>query len=220
MALTFDSGRPALAPGASAGMQSRMCLASLWPGRGAHRPRHPACRLAALDRATGPRQRTDPHGPGLQPGADSRPDPARLPALAALLEHVTAIRAPACRFASSCSSPWRPWRRPVGWRCSMECWSTAASDNWFSQRVQTVVENSATVARSYVEEQSRYIQDHVTPDGRRPEPRRADAAGEPDHLQPLPGQPGFLPRLPGGLSDRPRRPRAGPGPRRRRPVPW
>ncbi|MDB5464469.1 MAG: ntrY [Phenylobacterium sp.] len=35
-------------------------------------------------------------------------------------------------------------------------------DNWFSQRVQTVVENSATVARSYVEEQSRYIQDHVT----------------------------------------------------------
>jgi len=35
-------------------------------------------------------------------------------------------------------------------------------DNWFSQRVQTVVENSATVARSYVDEQSRYIQDHVT----------------------------------------------------------
>jgi two-component system nitrogen regulation sensor histidine kinase NtrY len=35
-------------------------------------------------------------------------------------------------------------------------------DNWFSQRVQTVVENSATVARSYVEDQKRYIQDHVT----------------------------------------------------------
>jgi len=35
-------------------------------------------------------------------------------------------------------------------------------DNWFSQRVQTVVENSATVARSYVDEQSRYIRDHVT----------------------------------------------------------
>jgi two-component system nitrogen regulation sensor histidine kinase NtrY len=35
-------------------------------------------------------------------------------------------------------------------------------DNWFSERVQTVVENSATVARSYVDEQSRYIQDHVT----------------------------------------------------------
>ena len=35
-------------------------------------------------------------------------------------------------------------------------------DNWFSQRVQTVVENSATVARSYVDEQSRYIQNHVT----------------------------------------------------------
>ena len=35
-------------------------------------------------------------------------------------------------------------------------------ENWFSQRVQTVVENSATVARSYVEDQSRYIRDHVT----------------------------------------------------------
>ena len=35
-------------------------------------------------------------------------------------------------------------------------------DNWFSTRVQTVVENSATVARSYVEEQNRYIGDHVT----------------------------------------------------------
>jgi two-component system nitrogen regulation sensor histidine kinase NtrY len=35
-------------------------------------------------------------------------------------------------------------------------------ENWFSSRVQTVVESSATVARSYVDEQSRYIQDHVT----------------------------------------------------------
>ena len=35
-------------------------------------------------------------------------------------------------------------------------------ENWFSERVQTVVENSAAVARSYVEDQSRYIQDHVT----------------------------------------------------------
>ncbi len=35
-------------------------------------------------------------------------------------------------------------------------------ENWFSTRVQTVVENSATVARSYVEEQKRYIGDHVT----------------------------------------------------------
>jgi two-component system nitrogen regulation sensor histidine kinase NtrY len=35
-------------------------------------------------------------------------------------------------------------------------------DNWFSHRVQTVVNNSATVARSYVDEQSRYIQEHVT----------------------------------------------------------
>ncbi|MFN3514406.1 MAG: ATP-binding protein [Phenylobacterium sp.] len=35
-------------------------------------------------------------------------------------------------------------------------------ENWFSDRVQTVVENSATVARSYVEEQKRYIGDHVS----------------------------------------------------------
>jgi two-component system nitrogen regulation sensor histidine kinase NtrY len=36
-------------------------------------------------------------------------------------------------------------------------------DNWFSERVQTIVENSATVFRSYVEEQTRYIGDHVAP---------------------------------------------------------
>ncbi len=35
-------------------------------------------------------------------------------------------------------------------------------DNWFSERVQTVVENSATVARSYVEDQKRYIGEHVS----------------------------------------------------------
>ena len=35
-------------------------------------------------------------------------------------------------------------------------------ENWFSQRVQTVVENSASVSRSYVDEQSRFIQNHVT----------------------------------------------------------
>jgi two-component system, NtrC family, nitrogen regulation sensor histidine kinase NtrY len=34
-------------------------------------------------------------------------------------------------------------------------------ENWFSQRVKTVVENSATVARSYVDDQMNYIQDHV-----------------------------------------------------------
>jgi two-component system nitrogen regulation sensor histidine kinase NtrY len=36
-------------------------------------------------------------------------------------------------------------------------------DEWFSTRVRTVVENSATVARSYVDEQKRYIGDHVAP---------------------------------------------------------
>jgi two-component system nitrogen regulation sensor histidine kinase NtrY len=39
---------------------------------------------------------------------------------------------------------------------------TRGVDNWFSARVQTVVENSATVARSYVEEQKDYIGDHVS----------------------------------------------------------
>ena len=34
-------------------------------------------------------------------------------------------------------------------------------EGWFSDRVRTVVENSATVARSYVEEQTSYIGDHI-----------------------------------------------------------
>src|SRR5471032_1682316 len=38
---------------------------------------------------------------------------------------------------------------------------TRGVDNWFSARVQRVVENSATVARSYVEEQKSYISTHV-----------------------------------------------------------
>jgi two-component system nitrogen regulation sensor histidine kinase NtrY len=38
---------------------------------------------------------------------------------------------------------------------------TRGVDNWFSARVQTVVENSATVARSYIEEQKDYIGSHV-----------------------------------------------------------
>ena len=42
---------------------------------------------------------------------------------------------------------------------------TRGVENWFSQRVQTVVENSAAVARSYVEEQKSYIHDHVIPMG-------------------------------------------------------
>lgn len=36
-------------------------------------------------------------------------------------------------------------------------------DAWFSERVRTVVENSATVARSYVSEQTEYISQHVGP---------------------------------------------------------
>ncbi|MBI1683718.1 sensor histidine kinase NtrY-like [Caulobacter hibisci] len=36
-------------------------------------------------------------------------------------------------------------------------------DGWFSKRVTTVVENSATVARSYVSEQTNYISQHMGP---------------------------------------------------------
>jgi two-component system nitrogen regulation sensor histidine kinase NtrY len=39
---------------------------------------------------------------------------------------------------------------------------TQGVEKWFSQRVQTVVENSATVFQSYYDEQTRYIGDHVT----------------------------------------------------------
>src|SRR6185369_1048878 len=38
---------------------------------------------------------------------------------------------------------------------------THGVDDWFSRRVQTVVENSATVARTYVNEQTSYIGDHA-----------------------------------------------------------
>jgi two-component system nitrogen regulation sensor histidine kinase NtrY len=38
-------------------------------------------------------------------------------------------------------------------------------DNWFSQRVQTVVNDSANLARSYVDEQQQYIHDHLIPMG-------------------------------------------------------
>jgi two-component system nitrogen regulation sensor histidine kinase NtrY len=38
---------------------------------------------------------------------------------------------------------------------------TRGVENWFSTRVQTVVENSATVARSYVEQQINYIGTHA-----------------------------------------------------------
>jgi two-component system, NtrC family, nitrogen regulation sensor histidine kinase NtrY len=35
-------------------------------------------------------------------------------------------------------------------------------ENWFSERVKTVVENSAVVAKTYVDDQTAYIQDHVS----------------------------------------------------------
>ena len=39
---------------------------------------------------------------------------------------------------------------------------TRGVDSWFSARVQTVVGNSATVARSYIDEQQNYIGNHVS----------------------------------------------------------
>jgi two-component system nitrogen regulation sensor histidine kinase NtrY len=38
---------------------------------------------------------------------------------------------------------------------------TRAVDNWFSHRVQSVVENSAKVAKAYVEDQQAYLADHM-----------------------------------------------------------
>jgi two-component system nitrogen regulation sensor histidine kinase NtrY len=40
---------------------------------------------------------------------------------------------------------------------------TRGVEEWFSQRVRTVVENAATVARAYVNEQTSYIQSHIVP---------------------------------------------------------
>ncbi|HEY4031021.1 MAG TPA: PAS domain-containing sensor histidine kinase [Caulobacteraceae bacterium] len=40
---------------------------------------------------------------------------------------------------------------------------TRAVDNWFSHRVQTVVENSAKVAKAYYEDQLTYLDTHVRP---------------------------------------------------------
>ncbi|MFI4975817.1 MAG: ATP-binding protein [Caulobacterales bacterium] len=40
---------------------------------------------------------------------------------------------------------------------------TSSVDNWFSARVQTVVENSGAMAHSYVEEQKNYIGTHIAP---------------------------------------------------------
>ena len=53
-------------------------------------------------------------------------------------------------------------------------------ERWFSDRVQTVVENSATVFRSYVSEQTSYIFDHVT------EGMATDLNREADSLQSKP----------------------------------
>jgi len=53
-------------------------------------------------------------------------------------------------------------------------------ENWFNERVQRVVENSATVFRSYIDEQTDYIRDHVTP-------MAADLNREASNMQARPG---------------------------------
>ena len=40
---------------------------------------------------------------------------------------------------------------------------TRGVEQWFSQRVRTVVENAATVARAYVDEQTSNIQSQIVP---------------------------------------------------------
>ena len=57
---------------------------------------------------------------------------------------------------------------------------TQGQEKWFSDRVQTVVQNSATVFQAYVEEQTRYIGEHVTNMG-------SDLNGEAGGLQARPG---------------------------------
>ena len=71
-----------------------------------------------------------------------------------------------CTCASSPCSPWPPWLPAVVVALFFGVLVTRGVENWFSQRVQTVVENSATVAQSYVDEQTRYDR----------RPRRAMAA--------------------------------------------
>jgi two-component system nitrogen regulation sensor histidine kinase NtrY len=60
-------------------------------------------------------------------------------------------------------------------------------DGWFSQRVQTVVGNSAKVANSYVEQQTKLHFRAHRPDGRQPEPRpRQTLAPVAGSVRPLP----------------------------------
>ena len=91
---------------------------------------------------------------------------------------------------------------------------TRGVDAWFGARVQTVVENSATVARSYVEEQVNSIGGHVASMAgvlNNAAPTLVRLAGR---LQPLPARPGRRQRLFRRLCHRRRG--AGPGARRPR----
>jgi two-component system nitrogen regulation sensor histidine kinase NtrY len=60
-------------------------------------------------------------------------------------------------------------------------------DGWFSQRVRTVVENSATVAQLLRLRADQLHQRTHSPDGRAPEPGRASSVAIAGSLRPLPG---------------------------------
>ncbi len=66
---------------------------------------------------------------------------------------------------------------------------TRGVDSWFSARVQTVVENSATVARSYVEEQKDYIGGHMAVMARDLDQAAPTPFRHPGGVFPLPGGP-------------------------------
>ena len=71
---------------------------------------------------------------------------------------------------------------------------TRGVDSWFSARVQTVVENSATVARSYIDEQQDYIGGHVAAMAQALD-QAAPTLGYAGRLQPLPEGPGQRQRI-------------------------
>ena len=89
---------------------------------------------------------------------------------------------------------------------------TRGVDAWFGARVQSVVENSATVARSYVEEQTTSIGDHVASMAVALNTAAPELEAIACRLQPVPARSGRRQRVFRRLCHR--RPRPGPGPGR------
>ena len=183
----------------------------------------PAGRLASVDRALGPRQSTDPDGPWLQSDPDPCADHGRSHIRFGALLANARDRDPGARLQLRFVTPVARLAAALAPAVVVALFYgvlvTRGVDNWFSQRVQTVVENSAKVARSYVDEQSHYIQDHV-----------AVMAGDLNNAAPaLQASPitfnqflaslASVPRLRGRLSGRPRRAGCWRAPRRPRALP-